>query len=158
MNLEQLPWKDIITIAIASVGAVLGIMNTWNSINQRLVRLKITPAFVTDSAGSPLGFSVEAVNLSNFPIVVAEIGFKINRRQKAPLQSFQLRDGASLPKKLDARDALTAYFGPQDFILPKGANLREAYIRTACGRIFYGDSPARKQLSEIISDIAEKHG
>jgi hypothetical protein len=64
MNIEALPWKDIATFGLASVGAVLGVLNTWNSLSQRRVRLVIRPTFATalDGSGSTM-LSIAVTNL-----------------------------------------------------------------------------------------------
>jgi hypothetical protein len=147
--------KDTITIGAASVGAVLGIMNTWNSMNQRRVRLRVIPAFVMTSDHDPLGFSVEVVNLSMFPITVAEIGFEVGHGQRAPLQSPQFLDNKSLPRRIESREAISALFGPRDFQISSNVRLGYAYVRTACGRTIYGNSPAGRQFSKMLTEIAE---
>jgi hypothetical protein len=48
MNLEALPWKDMTTIALAALGAGLGVMNTWNALSQRRVRLVVRPTYAID--------------------------------------------------------------------------------------------------------------
>jgi hypothetical protein len=73
-SLEFLPWKDFITLGAALLGAGLGIMNTWNSLSQRRVRLRVTPSH---AIVVPFGidmFSIEVVNLSSFSVTVKEVG------------------------------------------------------------------------------------
>jgi hypothetical protein len=149
---STLPWKDIITIAAASVGAVLGIMNTANAMSQRRVRVRVTPAYVTTPEKSPLGFSIEVINLSTFPITVAEVGFAVGRKSRAPVQRPQFLDGKSLPRRLEPREAISAMLGPADF--PMGIKVGDAYARTACGRTIYGSSPAGRQFSKMLDEIA----
>ena len=43
-GLTNLPWKDFVTLGAAVLGAALGIMNTWSSVNQRRVRLAVRQA------------------------------------------------------------------------------------------------------------------
>ena len=57
-------WKDIVTIGLASVGAVLGVMNTWNTISQRRVRLIVRPTYAYHSAGGDIPLiSISVTNL-----------------------------------------------------------------------------------------------
>jgi hypothetical protein len=65
MNIEALPWKDITTFGLASVGAVLGVLNTWNSLSQRRVRLVVRPTSATTPDGSgPPTLSIAVTNLA----------------------------------------------------------------------------------------------
>lgn len=67
-------WNEAITLGVAMLGAGLGIMNTWQALNANRVKLRVKPAF---AIGIPQGqsmFSIEVVNLSNFPITVSEVG------------------------------------------------------------------------------------
>ncbi len=153
MDLSQLPWKDIITIAAASVGAVLGIMNTWNTINQRKVRVRVAPAFLFSTEQQPLGFSIDAVNLSAFPIRVAEYGFDIGGGRRIPIMQPKFPDGQNLPFKLEPREAAAVWISPLNFRFPPGSRLERAYVRTACGAIFFGTSPALKQFGTMFDDI-----
>ena len=99
-TLEALPWKDIFTIGAATLGAVLGVMNTWNSISARRLRVKVTPNFVLDLAGRPLGASIEVTNLSTFPVSVAEVGFEADGGRHIPI----MQSSTPLPHRLEARE------------------------------------------------------
>ena len=71
--------KDIITISFASVGAVLGVINTVHAFNQDRLRLIVRAKhayFVPYGVpGAKMG-SIEVINLSAFPVFVSEIGFQ----------------------------------------------------------------------------------
>jgi hypothetical protein len=43
VRFDLLPWKDYIILAIAALGAGLGIINTWHGLNLRRVKLKVIP-------------------------------------------------------------------------------------------------------------------
>jgi hypothetical protein len=75
MNIETLPWKDVTMIALAAVGAVLGVMNTWNALSQRRVRLIVRPALAYFTGGGPPMFSISVTNMSSFPLTISEVGF-----------------------------------------------------------------------------------
>jgi hypothetical protein len=45
-------------------------------------------------------------------------------------------------------------FGPGDFDAPRGVKIGAAYARTACGRTIFGNSPAGKQFSAMMDEIA----
>jgi len=77
MNLDVLPWKDYLTIAAALLGAVLGVMNTWNAIDQRRVRLRVRPSHAITVPDGALKFCVEVLNLSAFAVTITEVGFSL---------------------------------------------------------------------------------
>lgn len=145
--------KDVITLGLAAIGAVLGIMNTWNGLSQRRMRVRVTPAFLLRTDGSPTGFSIEAINLSMFPLTLAEVGFQTSGRKRIAITSPHTSDAKPLPRRLEPREAITFMFGPGDFTPPKEHRIGPAYVRTACGRTIKGDSPARKQFAEMIADL-----
>ncbi|HVA13146.1 MAG TPA: hypothetical protein VNF99_07845 [Stellaceae bacterium] len=145
-------WKDGITLGIALVGAILGVMNTWNVFSQRRVRLRVTPMFLATTGGEPFGASIEIINLSSFPLTIAELGFK-SRKGKVVLTSPRFPDGRALPRRLESREAISAMFGPSEFGIPS-VRLGSAYARTACGRTITGNSPAGRQFSRMIAELA----
>jgi hypothetical protein len=79
--------KDFLTIGCAALGAVLGIINTVTSLNQRRVKLRVIPKIgVRDESGVflhrrellPNGApAIEVINLSAFPVTIAEAGFTL---------------------------------------------------------------------------------
>jgi hypothetical protein len=154
--MADLLWKDLATIGLGAVGAVLGIMNTWSAMDQRRVRIRVTPAFLLETDGNPLGFSIETINLSAFPVTLSEIGFRTSSRRRIVIGSYSTLDGRALPCRLGPREAISFMFGPKDFSPPAGHRIGAAYVRTACGRTITGDSPARKQFSEMMAEITER--
>lgn len=156
-QLTALPWKDFITLGAALLGAALGIMNTWNAMSQRRVRVRVNPAFALTADGNPFGFSVEIVNLSTFPLTLAEIGFEIGGGRRASVQSPQFLDSKNLPRRIESRESVIVLFTPQNFGVPlPEINLGRAYARTACGRIIFGDSPAGRKFAKMITEIAQR--
>lgn len=149
-TLKEIPWKDILTIALASVGAVLGVINTWNAINQHRVRLRVNPALAFAPDGAPLALSIEIVNLSAFPITLTELGFKLSRAKKIPMLDAASLDGKSLPRRLEAREAAVFLLNVQALSQARGLHLTKAYVRTACGRVKTGSSPAFRDIRDIL--------
>jgi hypothetical protein len=129
-------------------------MNTWNAMNQQRVRVRVTPHFITSMEGQPMGVSIDVINLSTFSLTIEEIGFMSGRR-RVPLLSAQLRDGGSLPRRLEPRESISAMFGPRDFGIPP-VRLGDGYVRTSCGRTISGNSPAGWQFSKIMADLAKE--
>ena len=99
-SFEVLPWRDYLTFAAAMIGAVLGVMNMWNTIDQRRVRLRITPKHVLSVNGR--SFAIEVINLSAFPVTIDEVGFEIDgrgvaKRSRAVVLHPELPDGKPWP-------------------------------------------------------------
>lgn len=144
-------WTGYITLAAAMLGAVLGVMNTWNSMSQRRLRLKVRPARAIGiglSRDAP-DFSIEVLNLSSFAVTVTEVGIIFGKsRGKSPARGAvapYMTDGGTWPRRLEPREAVSVYLFttslPQD-----GRPLGKAYAKTACDEIVRGDSPALRQL------------
>ncbi|WP_417424701.1 hypothetical protein [Hoeflea sp.] len=144
-------WFNGITMAIAIIGAVLGILNTWFVIDQRRVRLRVRPAYAIARGG--IGFSIQVTNLSAFPLTVTEVGFVLPGKKRAAITDPMFMDGKEWPRRLEARESVTAYFDPTG--LPKGKikHIGKAYAQTACGEAAYGSSPALRQLREIGTSV-----
>ena len=144
--------KDAVTIGIAMLGAVLGVMNTWHAMNQRRVRVRVTPHFAMALDGQPLGVTIEVINLSAFPVTMAEVGFSCGSG-RVPIMLPQVIGGGGLPVRMQPREALSVWLNPAEFTAPEG-KLGGAYVRTACGRVIYGNSPAGRQFSTMMQEIA----
>ena len=117
MHIDALTWKDAITMGVALIGAVLGVMNTWNAMNQQRVRVRVTPHFVASMDGRPIGVSIEAINLSAFALTIKEIGF-MGGSGRVPVLSAQFPEGAALPWRLAPRESASAMVGPRDVGIP----------------------------------------
>ena len=98
MNFEALPWKDYLTTAAALLGAALGVLNTWNSVNQSRVRLRVRPSHAISNPDGTNKFCVDVLNLSAFPVTIAEVGFfiagrSVRKRQRLAIIQPELLDG-----------------------------------------------------------------
>lgn len=155
MNFAALPWKDIVTIALASIGAVLGVMNTWNALSQRRVRLVVRPTFAFRTDGGDPMLSISVTNLSNFPLTICEVGFTGSKGAKRGRRSMvvqpQVIDGKPWPRRLESREAVSLYFGIDD-VRRDSSGLAKAYAATECGEYAYGDSEALQQLRELAAE------
>jgi len=135
------------------IGAVLGIMNTWNTVNQRRVRLRVTPKhvlFIGDSR-----FAIEVINLSAFPVTINEVGFEIRgegvgKRSCAVVLHPELADGKPWPRRLEPREDVSACLNVAHFAVHRGKNIGRAYATTACDVTRYGSSAALAQLREKL--------
>lgn len=144
-------WSEAVTLAIAVLGAALGVINTWNSINTRKVRLRVRPSWTIGLGGHDFG--IEVMNLSAFPVTLDEVGFLYGRSlSSTPRRAMVMRptviDGGPWPRRLDARGSVFVYFASGE--LPGGRPFWRAYGKTACGVLATGSSPAFRQLREMV--------
>jgi hypothetical protein len=95
-------------------------------------------------------FSIEVVNLSTFAVTVSEVGFSIdgrgiNKGRRLAVPRPIIIDGKPWPRRLEARESVSAYFHPGE-VIGSGARIGSAYASTSCGEVEYGTSPALEQL------------
>ncbi len=137
-----------ITLGIAILGAALGVINTWRSVDASRVKLKVTPGHAI-SVGAPaplLEFYIAVTNLSTFPVTIEEVGVFYRGTQKRdvfPAQVFN--DDGGWPRRLEPRSSVSVYAArPEN--LP-GHRIKSAYARTSCGVTAVGRSPALRQIA-----------
>lgn len=143
--------KEAVTMSIALIGAVLGVMNTWNAMDQRRVRLRVTPKIAIPILNGEFGRSmgcIEVINLSAFPVSVQEVGFTLHRNsRKGDRLTITLpftNDQQPFARRLESRQSVSAYF---DFDA-RFAKAKSAYVRTDCDEMFYGTAPAMDRLRQ----------
>jgi len=145
-----------ITLIIAIIGAVcgvsgaiLGVMNTWHQLRQNRIRLRIIPqhVFPVGAIGiSHVNFGIEVINLSDFPVVITDVGFLLHDGQRATLSPVRgIETNGSLPLRLDPRTSYSKWFYMDQSILDYSAT-KCVYARTQCGNVVRGNSPALRQL------------
>ena len=150
INLNLLTLKDFLTMGAAVIGAVLGIMNTWNAMNQKKVRLRVLPAYSIMTASGAVGFSIEVTNLSPFPVTITEVGVMLPGKKRIPILDPFFADRGDWPRRLEARSVVTAHFGLH-YLLNANQKFGKAYAHTACGEHRYGSS---KALNEVRSQVS----
>ena len=143
--------KDALTLSVASVGAVLGVINTWKALDKDRPKMKITPKqalivgpFANNNQRPSL--CIEVLNLSTFALTITEVGvlFRDSDHRGVILQPT-LNDGSSLPVVLEPRRALSAYADPS--ALDRDPHrIQCVYAKTDCGLTFKGKSGALEQL------------
>jgi hypothetical protein len=153
LNISPIDLKAVIVPSTALLGAALGVLNTWNSINQRKVRLRVRPAYAIAVPSGNIGFSIEVVNLSSFPIIIRDVGLTIPKLFGEPTRMAItdpiVTDGKGLPRRLESREAVSFYFDPYIF---RGKKIGKAYAKTSCGETEYGTSQALRQLKELAAN------
>lgn len=135
-----------VTLAIAVLGALLGVMNTWRNWSLDRMRLRVTPAFGLDNTGGR-NILVTVVNLSSFPVTVTTMGFTLlnsTNHMQVPAPIFMR--GERLPIRLEPRTSCTAVVALAALEHAQLANIRCAYVTTACGQQIEGDSTALRQM------------
>lgn len=143
-----MPLTQAITLAIAVLGAALGLINTWHAIDKKRVKIRVRPkhAIPVGAADPRFTFCIEITNLSEFAITIDEAGvfYKGTDSRGAYTQPIII-DGKPWPRRLEPRSSVTVYGEPPQ---PKPDHaLKCAYARTECGVTRTGTSPAFKQLA-----------
>lgn len=137
-----------ITLAIAVLGAVLGLVNTWQALDKSRVKLRVRPkhAIPVGAADPRLTFCIEVTNLSAFALTIEETGvFYRGTEKRGAYTQPVLIDGKEWPRRLEPRSSVTVYGQPP--FSSGGHPLRCAYATTECGVTRTGTSPAFKQLA-----------
>ncbi len=136
---------EAVTLSIAVLGAALGVMNTLLSIDRRRVKISLTPKQSIAVGGynasdSQLCFDI--VNYSDFPITVSEIGvLHWWTSSRGYIQQY-----SALPKKLDRRESYSIYVEKNVLDPLNGFKAKCVYLKTDCGVMVKGSSPALKQM------------
>jgi len=172
-TLELITLVTAITGAACGIlGAVLGIINTWNQVSKNRLRLRVRPYLavveqmrngqyvgIVRHSGKPFPsdlmqhLCVEVVNLSSFPVTISEVGFgrrddEGGRHVVIPFDRF----GDQLPKRLEPRESMSVYGAPQARLKPSIARMAKAYAMTSCGGVAYGTSPAfQEYVRELVA-------
>jgi hypothetical protein len=136
------------TLCIAVLGAVLGVINTWHSLDKVRVKLVVRPraAIPVGAADPRMVFCIEVTNLSNFAVTVSEIGvFYHGTSRRGAIVSPMLVDGGGWPRRLEARSSVTLY--AQNPALGSPYRISCAYATTECGVTVRGNSPALQQIA-----------
>lgn len=139
---------QITTLAIAFLGAVLGIINTWHGLDKSRVKLRVSPAHAIPVGGAPssIELSITVTNLSAFAVTVCDVGIQFRWSKKrgtffAPMTA----DGGKWPRRLEPRSSVTIYAERPDS--RSNGRIRCAYATTECGVKQTGNSPALKQMA-----------
>ncbi|WP_326510641.1 hypothetical protein [Aeromonas caviae] len=139
-----------LTLATAVLGAVLGIMNTWQALDSSRVKLRVVPkkAIPIGAVNHQLTFCIEITNLSSFAVTISEAGvFYKNTNKRGAYVQPELIDGQGWPRRLEPRSSVTIY-GHQPEVKDPRHPLKCAYARTECGVIRTGTSPVFKHLAK----------
>lgn len=143
---------EAITLSIAVLGAVLGLINTWYNIDKNRVKLKIRPAHaipvnIPNISLKEINFCIEVTNLSSFPVTVSEVGFLYSdTKARSVIINPIIIDGREWPRRLEPRSSVTCYIKLDKSIIRN--KIKCAYAKTQCGVIKTGKSPALKYIKK----------
>lgn len=111
--------------------------------------MKVIPQYCFILQGtqrSESNFSIEIINLSEFPLVIEDIGFQMRNGEKYTYGvASGIERGGKLPVRLETRTSYSKILkiGDNDIDFH---NIKSAYARTQCGSVVFGSSPALKQV------------
>jgi hypothetical protein len=142
---------DGITLSIAILGAVLGVLNTWRAIDRDRVKLKVIPKKATPVGNTPdkrIRLCIDVTNLSTFPLTITEVGLRYYGTDKrGAVVNPIIIDGGAFPRRLEPRTTFTAYLHPDALKRSDGHLIKCAYAKTDCGEFVKDSSPALKQMA-----------
>jgi hypothetical protein len=146
-----------VTPTVAVLGLGLGIFNAWHSFYRRGVRLRVVPRSAWIGPGGIYSdvrehkpastLCVEAVNLSEFPVTITEVGYTLPERNRARVIRPVLMDNKEWPRRLQPRESVTTYL-EEDGV---SAAIGRAYAKTDCGVTRFGNSKALKDFKRLRS-------
>ncbi len=143
-----------ITLSLASIGAVLGVINTWKALDRDKVKLKVIPkqAFPVGGLDERPRLCIEVINLSTFPVTINEVGFNYKNKENLrwAITKPIFYDEKILPYRLEPRTSLTAYCSPEAFDKKISVLIKNAYATTDCRKTITGKSGALKQFIKMF--------
>jgi hypothetical protein len=145
--METLTFVQAATLAIAVLGAVLGLVNTWHGLDKSRVKLKVVPAHAipVGAADPRLRFCIEITNLGAIPVTVCDVGLLYRGTdQRGSIVQPIILDGGKWPRRLEPRTSVTIY--AQRPSSEQGQRIKCAYAKTQCGVTAKGTSGALEQI------------
>lgn len=136
------------TFAIAVLGAVLGVLNTWRGLNADRVRMRVRTYVSLLPGEKEESLGIEVVNLSSFAVTVEEIGWIRPRMDRLVVALPRIATGERLLVPLEPRASFTGYAPPGAHKHPDFAYINYAFASTACG-------VTRRGSSELLTEVAQ---
>ena len=147
-----------VTLAIAVLGAVLGVLNAWrNWVHDRLrVRVDVSRASGLD--GTP-AITINIRNLSRFDVTITHIGLHCSGR-KRHMQLWQplFTRGEALPVRLESRASCTVVQAIAALPEQGWLSVECAYVSTACGNEVTGGKALFSKHGAAIAQSAAQTG
>jgi len=136
--------RDIVTMILASIGAVLGVLNTWKVFARDRAKLRVVPkhAIPLGAVDRRLTFCIEVINVGGVALTVNEVGvfYRGTSRRNAVIAPVII-DNGPWPRRLEPRTSVTVYAQGASLAIP-GHPIRCAYAMTDCGRTYERNRPA----------------
>lgn len=135
-----------LTLAVAVLGAVLGVINTWRLVDSSRVKLRVVPVHVIIPHDPTLRFGIEVINLSAFAVTVCDVGVMF--RGSSERGTYLLpttSDNGPWPRRLEPRSTVSLRMDRPT--APPGHPIKCAFAMTACGVTKRGTSKALKQIA-----------
>jgi hypothetical protein len=155
-DLATVTYFQAMTMAIAAVGAVLGVINTWRAVDQNRVKLKVVPthAIAVGAANPNIRFCVQVSNLSQFAVTFDDAGVLYHgTKNRCSIVAPIFTDNEAWPRRLESRTSVSIY--SQLPFSSTGRKIKCAYVRTQCGRTKTGTSPALRQIANAAMQRGE---
>lgn len=145
----------VITLAVALLGAALGILNTWQSFYRNRLRVSVSPRKAI-AAGQEPRLCFEIVNRGYLPVTISGIGLRLRRPRHRHYFAFLARtiDGAALPQRMEPRTSMTLFMPIDADHDPLIREARDAFVTTACGRTFRGNSQTLRSHIRMLRSAA----
>lgn len=142
---------ESITLSIAVLGALLGIINTLISVNRDKPKIKVIPQWVLTVPAGYQSISIEVINIGLVPVTVCEVGlFLASKNRKLIDRRMNSLDGRDLPVRLESRSSISLLLSSEILENANFERVSHAYARTQCGITVRGKSIALKQIVREI--------
>ena len=137
---------ESITLAVALLGALLGVLNAWRTYAKDRPRLRIKTKSWLNSFGES-GLCIEAANVGFLDVYIEQVGFTLpgNMVLLFPCLAMGVHE---FPHLLKAGQYATFYVPPHVNENPSLATATHAFVRTGTGATFRsGFLSTRQQLA-----------
>lgn len=131
-------YVQLITTALAVLGAVLGVLNAWRNWAHDRVNVRVLVS-LTDDEDLPPDLCITVRNLSRFPVTIRHMSLNVTGESGyyhiwAPRSS----DGQTLPVRLEPRTCFTYFLPLAALPADHVHSLSAVAVDTACGLSFSG--------------------
>ena len=129
-----------ITLAIAILGAVLGILNTAYNISRDRIILQVKPIWIILPPTGEKRLGIEVINLGFHPVTVSEVGFALSGGDDARMVFIDpiIPDAGPFPRRLEPRSAFSLFYDSLVWDQEEFKRAKWGYAKTDCGKVFKG--------------------
>lgn len=124
-----------LTMALAAIGAALGVLNTWHAYYRDRVRIRVIPG--SYRVGGTDCYGIEVINLSLFPVTIRQVGFTLpERKEWLPFDPIHTI-GCVFPQRMEGLTSFTAYM-PIFYYEAYLGKIERAYAFASHGKWYTG--------------------